>query len=208
MPEHHVPEEMLLAYAAGSASEAHALVCAVHLTTCEVCRDELALLEQVGGALLEDAPASAPIAARPAAEASPAGRWREGGALPPGAEGWPRPLHPYVRGRRFRWHAPGIHVLETELRLESMPVRVARIDPGTVIDRHTHRGSETLVVLAGGFVDRGAHSGPGDVAIADGEVEHDIRIDDGGPCDTLVVNQHPLLARTLRGRLFARLRPS
>lgn len=202
MAEHHLPDELLLAYAAGTASEAHALLCAVHLTSCDRCRAEVALLEQVGGALLAAAPVhgdGAPTQARAAAVALD-------GELPPGAEAWPRALHPYVRGRRWRWFAPGTHVLTTALQVGDLPVRLFRLAARQVVPRHTHLGDELTLVLSGGYTDRGAHYGPGDVAAHDATVTHALHIDADGPCVTLVVNEHPLVPRSLRARVLARLR--
>lgn len=210
MSDHHLPDEILFEYATGAANEAHALLCAVHLTYCERCRSELELLETVGGALVDgpdvDAIAITPRATAPRREAPGPGPAEA--ALPEGAAGWPRPLHPYVRGRAFHWHAPGAHVLETALVLESMPVRIFRLRPGMVVPRHTHRGSEALIVLSGGFVDRGQHYGRGDVATGNDEVEHELRIDAGEVCHALTVNEHPLIPRTWYARLIATVRRS
>ncbi len=203
MPEHHLSEDLLLAYAAGTITEAHALVCAVHLTACAACRDEVALLEQVGGALLDTAPVDAAVAYAPAPAATPP---LTTGALPPGAEAWPRVLHPYVRGHVWAWFAPGIHVLTTALVQGEMPVRVFRLAPRQHIARHTHLGTELMLVLSGGFVDLGAHYGPGDIAVRDGETTHAVDIDPDGECVALVVNDHPLVPRTLGGKVFALLR--
>ncbi len=125
MPDHHLPEDLLMAYAAGIASEPHALLCAVHLTLCASCRDDLALYEELGGALLEvAAPSDEPVQIE---ELPPASSLADDGALPDGADAWPRPLHPYVRGKRWHWHSPGIHVLTTDLVLAEMPVRLFKL---------------------------------------------------------------------------------
>ena len=56
MPVHHLDEALLLDYAAGACSEAEALVIASHLTLCPLCRDALAALERIGGALVSELP--------------------------------------------------------------------------------------------------------------------------------------------------------
>ena len=55
-PTHHPADELLVEYAAGETAEAVSLVIACHATLCPPCRQRLAELEVVGGALLEQAP--------------------------------------------------------------------------------------------------------------------------------------------------------
>ena len=54
MITHHLSDECLLEYAAGSLPEAESLVVASHLAMCSDCREQLELLEEVGAVLLED----------------------------------------------------------------------------------------------------------------------------------------------------------
>ncbi len=54
MPEHHLHLDLLIDYAAGSAPEPVSLLVATHLTFCPSCRQHVARLEDVGGALLDD----------------------------------------------------------------------------------------------------------------------------------------------------------
>ena len=63
MPAHHVPDELLLEYVTGAASELAALAVACHLTLCPACAARAHELEAVGGAWLEQetgAPTLAP----------------------------------------------------------------------------------------------------------------------------------------------------
>ena len=57
MTTHHLPEPLLVAYAAGGTSEAEDVLVGSHLTLCPACRARLAELEDVGGAVLDEAPA-------------------------------------------------------------------------------------------------------------------------------------------------------
>lgn len=203
MPDHHLPEELLMSYAAGVASEPHALLCAVHLTLCESCRADLALYEDLGGALLDASPATSGAGTAPVA---PVAVTTDDGALPDGADAWPRALHPYVRGKRWSWQSPGIHVLTTELFLSEMPVRLFRLAPSQKVPHHTHDGAELSLVLTGGYVDSGEHYGRGDVACRDGNDAHELAIDPDGECVTLAINEHPLVPLTLAGKLYSVLR--
>ena len=53
-PLYHPPREILLDYADGSLGEPAALVIATHLAFCPACRHQVADLEAIGGALLEE----------------------------------------------------------------------------------------------------------------------------------------------------------
>jgi putative transcriptional regulator len=82
-----------------------------------------------------------------------------------------------------------------------------RIQPGTALPRHTHRGTEMILVLSGGFRDRGQQFLRGDVAISDEAVEHRQLIDEDGGCVCLSVTDAPLRFTGLFGwilNLFAR----
>ena len=54
LPQHHIVEDMLLAYATGTLGQAASLVAATHLSMCPSCRASLVAAEAVGGVLLED----------------------------------------------------------------------------------------------------------------------------------------------------------
>jgi putative transcriptional regulator len=203
MPDHHLPDDLLLAYAGGVASEPHALLCAVHLTLCETCRTELAFLDEIGGVLLEMKPPVVEHVAVP--EAPPAVATDDELPLPDGAETWPRPLHAYVRGLRWRWHSPGIRVLTTRLFLHEVPVRIYKLAPGQHVPLHTHRGTELSFVLSGGFVDLGEHFQRGDIACRDEDSVHDLVVDTDGECVTLSINEHPLVPLTWGGKIYAAL---
>ena len=66
------------------------------------------------------------------------------------------------------------------------------IKPGRTIPSHTHEGSEVTLVLKGGFSDATGHYMRGDVAIADGDVNHTPRADDGEDCICFSVIDAPL----------------
>ena len=53
---HHIPDELLIAYAAGNLTKAFSLVVAAHVSMCDECRARLGAHEALGGALLDDMP--------------------------------------------------------------------------------------------------------------------------------------------------------
>ena len=213
MPRHHVQPEMLLAYAGGGAEEPLALLVASHLTFCPICRDAVAELEAVGGALLEALPAE-PLgtdalrrvlergtAAETASFVLPdlvPSRAVHGGRLP-------SPLRRYVGGDLddIAWRGRG-RLRERRLlpHQTEYSTRLLRIRAGAAMPRHTHGGTELTLVLTGGFADERDHYGVGDVAIADVAVDHRPVADGGEDCICLAVTDAPLRLTGFGGPLL------
>jgi putative transcriptional regulator len=167
MTSGHAPTGMLADYAAGALSEGMSLIVASHLTFCPCCRDKLARIEALGGALLCAAPAVPPNPScleralaliEAPCEAASGGEPRD----PP----LPRPLcrllppWPDVRWQPVR---PGLSASWLD---GFSPERVAltRADPGAPAAPHAPAAT---LLLAGRLRD-GAHTlAPGDLALAD-----------------------------------------
>jgi len=211
MTQHHVSEEMLIAYAAGSLAEPQSLLVATHLALCPVCREAATGLDAVGGMLLDRLPPAelapetletllskldAPIPAPP--------------PLPPSDSVLPAPLRAYV-GRDFesiRWKNAGGDVQEFPLpipNVEGYSVHLFRIGAGRRIPSHTHDGEELTLVLAGGFSDESGHYLRGDVCAADPSVEHRPVADADGACVCLAVTAGKLRFSGPLGRILTYL---
>lgn len=74
---------------------------------------------------------------------------------------------------------------------------------GRAIPAHTHHGTELTLVLQGGFRDTDGHYVPGDVAFADGDVDHKPIADDGEDCICFAVTAGRLELTGPVGRWFA-----
>lgn len=214
MPEHHPQQEELLEYATGAADEWLAVMVACHLTFCPRCRDEVALLDALGGALLGDSD-GAPVVDG-ALEASLSKLDAPGSApspaparVEPALAAVPRPLHPYLAdpAPRFRWLAPGITHLPLELEAGARPVRLLRFRQGYTIPAHGHSGLEWLMVLDGELDDDsdGQRYGRGDVCRNEPGKVHVQRVTSDEPCLALVANLGPLIPQSWLGRLLARV---
>jgi putative transcriptional regulator len=68
--------------------------------------------------------------------------------------------------------------------------------------RHSHRGNEYTLVLAGGFSDGGKQFGPGDFVAKDPSHIHQPVVDDDGECLCLVVLDAPLRLTGAMGKLL------
>jgi putative transcriptional regulator len=77
-----------------------------------------------------------------------------------------------------------------------------RLDPGSVMPVHSHRGHEFTLVLAGGFRDGSQQFLPGDFAVRDASHRHQPIVDDDGQCLCLVVLDAPLRLTGAVGRLL------
>jgi putative transcriptional regulator len=195
--QHHVPDDLLLAYAAGAQAEPVALVVATHLALCPRCRVEVERLEQAGGALLDDlGPADVSADALDAMmsrldEPAPVER----SASPSVARVLPQPLRAYAGGDlaslKFKFKAPGVAEVDLGIAWNGMPARLVRLRPGLVIPSHTHSGTEFNLVLTGGLRDNGGR--------------HEPHVLPDEPCIALVVTAGPLVALTLKGRILAKL---
>lgn len=216
-PTHHPSDDLLLEYALGVGSDAQDLVIATHLTLCPVCRGRVAAMEALGGAALElpvdEVPAPplneddalAAIFAAP----SPRSSVRE----PVSGPAWlPEPLRSRlgpVTDQSWQRLVPGmiseIPIVGERDGAENGRLRLVRMRPGCRIPDHTHGDQELNLVLAGGFDDRGASYLRGDLSVADGEVEHDLRTHRDGACIILQLLDAPIEPRTLFGQMMASL---
>lgn len=201
MPTHHPAEDLLVAYASGSLPEPPALLVATHLALCPACRRLVAEYEELGGALLEDVDAE-PLAdgaldALLAKLEAPAPNLvcPPPAATPASDERLPRPLRDYLDGplEGLAWSKWG-GLSQTELlpARSDFTTRLMRINAGTAMPPHTHKGQELTLVLAGGFSDAAGHYLLGDVATADSTVNHRPIADPGAACLCLAVTDAPL----------------
>ncbi|MEM7226043.1 MAG: ChrR family anti-sigma-E factor [Pseudomonadota bacterium] len=201
MPNHHPSDELLIAYAAGSQSEPLDLVVATHLALCPRCRNEVALLEELGGSLLKELPGESLDQAdhdsilalldeaRPEEPVRPAPRSLDVDPM------IPSPLRDYLAGplEQLDWNSfQGVSQVDLLPGVTDVRTRLMRIKPGTAMPSHTHGGSELTLVLAGGFSDEKGHYLRGDFAEADASVVHQPVADPGEECICLAVTDGPL----------------
>jgi putative transcriptional regulator len=200
---HHIPERLLIAYAAGSLPQAFSVVVAAHVSLCDTCRASLEAHQAVGGALLEAEEAApvgeglkAAVLERLDAAAPAAPVWRRQGALP-------APVVAAMQGRAPRWSSLGMGVKQDILSADrSGSLRLLSIPGGQAVPDHSHGGLELTLVLEGAFSDATGRFGVGDVEVADPDLEHTPKADPGPACLCLAATDAPLRFRGLLPRVL------
>jgi putative transcriptional regulator len=194
---HHIGDDLLLSYAAGSLAEGWSLAVATHLSLCAECRKRLALAEAAGGELLSSIEPNAPEAGSWAAVRSRLGQTPPVAVKPTHADKavLPKPLRDYVGDiDGLRWQSMG--KAGAQLRIKTRDgetqVRLLRIPAGKPVPEHGHGGRELTVVLTGAFHDGPTVFGPGDVEEADASVEHQPIALEDADCICLAVTDAPL----------------
>ncbi|WP_299179507.1 ChrR family anti-sigma-E factor [uncultured Neptuniibacter sp.] len=219
--KHHLDEATLVSYAAGSMSQAMALVVACHISMCSSCRQRIHQTEMIGGMLLENLePADisesaleqvlacideAPeieesVAAAPIFDSAP---------LENGADrisDLPAPLADYIGGSldQVEWSriVPGVYYHDLPCKTERGGVsRLMRIAPGKAMLPHSHDGNELTLILKGSFSDEIGRFTAGDIADLDSEIEHQPLVDSDEDCICLIATDAPLKFSTLLGKL-------
>lgn len=200
MIKHHPELELLGEYASGALPEPVALIVACHASLCRDCRDQIARLELIGGALLERiVPVSVAEDAlartfarieRPETSAAPAPEFdaETRAAVPAPAR---RYLGRGLNELKWRWHGPGLQQAIISLPRRGYRLSLLRMKPGAAAPHHTHRGHEYTMVLQGGFTDASGHYDRGDFALADSSISH-VPVADEEGCLCLAVLDAPL----------------
>jgi len=169
--KHHLTDELLMSYAAGSLDEGFSLVVATHVSMCDDCRARSEAYEAVGGAMvdqcevvqLSDHALDQTFALIDAMPDKPDAPWVENRSKD---DVFPTPLQDYVGGDldKVKWRSLGGGVMQAVLKTAGEDkVRLLRIPGGTAMPDHGHRGLELTMVLKGAFEDDDGHFGRGDV---------------------------------------------
>ncbi|MEO0390686.1 MAG: ChrR family anti-sigma-E factor [Pseudomonadota bacterium] len=197
---HHLTDEILMGYAAGTLPEAFNLMVAAHVSLCDECRARLESYEALGGEVLEMAgdnhSAMAPGSLQ-ATMALIAGGPIEPAVRPVRASGGilPGPLQDYVGTdlNDVSWRGIGMGVRQAILKTDGdATARLLYIPAGAAMPDHGHQGLEMTMVLQGAFQDEDDYFGPGDVEVATSDTHHTPIADIHEDCICLAVTDAPL----------------
>ena len=200
MSEMQHPESgWLMDYACGHLSQAFDIVIATHLLGCTSCRADLQMAETLaadvminGGAMAPTLEADDILTTQRSAPAMPS--WR-----PSGAMSGPLDLNAVAGSylalgeSALRWRGVGGGVAVAKLRSgEGDRLWLLRAQPGAVLPRHSHSGSELTVVLQGAYVIDDRIFGVGDLEDADESTSHQPIVTTRGECLCLAATTGPL----------------
>lgn len=200
---HHVPDAMLAAYAAGTLPHAFAVAVASHVSLCAQCRVALEAHQAVGGAVLDgtdEVAVSASLKERILdqldAPFMPEPVYERSGIFP-------GPVMEAMKGRAPKWKKLGMGVRQDILTEDAHgSVRLLYIPPGQAVPDHSHNGLEMTLVLQGSFSDETGRFGVGDIEIADETLEHTPVADPGEACICLASTDARLRFNALIPRLL------
>lgn len=202
---HHIPDDLLMGYAAGALPQAFDLVVASHVSLNDDARARLAGFDAVGGAVLaemEEADLAEDSLERTLARIG-AGTPRD---MPvSGRTGtFPEPLRKLVGGdeETVAWRSLGRGTKQCVLHAEDgASARLLYIPAGQAMPEHGHRGMELTLVLKGAYRDESDRFARGDVEFADEEMDHTPVAETGEDCICLVATESRLRFKGLLPRI-------
>ena len=204
--KHHLSEDLLMRYSNGTLCEAFSLAVATHISMCDDCRAALESYEAVGGALLdvsdpEEMGEDSFESVMALIESQPTQTTHISERVPSDV---PSALSDYIGGslHDIKWRPIGLGVKQSLLKTSgNSTARLLYIPAGTAVPHHSHNGNELTLVLRGAFEDEVARFGPGDVEIADEDVDHQPVAVEGEDCICLAVTDAPLKFETFIHKL-------
>ena len=204
--KHHLSQDILMKYSSGTLCEAFSLAVATHISMCDDCRAALESFEAVGGALLdvstpEEMSVDSFESVMALIEREPAEITQR--ESQPKSD-VPSALSDYIGGslQYVKWRPIGLGVKQSLLKTSgNSTARLLYIPAGTAVPHHSHNGNELTLVLKGAFEDEISRFGPGDVEMADEDLDHQPVAVEGEDCICLAVTDAPLKFQTLVHKL-------
>ncbi len=201
---HHIPDDIIEAYASGALPHAFAVVVATHLSLCDTCRAMAEACDALAGTALDalDGPAAdAALRARTLAMLDEPLRKSAPIGAPQGI--YPGAVIAELGGGKPRWSNLGAGIRQQILSSGAEgSVRLLYIPGGKAVPDHGHNGLEMTLVLQGSFHDQTGQYGRGDVQVVADEIEHTPIADVGPACICLAATDAPLRFNALIPRLL------
>jgi len=207
---HHLDSATILAYAAGTLTEALSIVAASHISWCSDCRHAAWEAESFGGALLAGLDA-APVTDRCRSQTlSKIGQatLHRFPRLPVLRSEVPSPLARMMGGNslsdlKWKRKAPGVAMYDLPLSPGAKgKLLLMQIAPGKALPEHGHGGEEITLILSGAYNDKLGRFAQGDVADLDDDVEHRPIVETDAPCICLVATEAPTRFKSWSARLM------
>jgi putative transcriptional regulator len=207
---HHLDPATILAYTAGTLSEALSIVAASHIAWCAECRAATRAAETVGGEMIagiEESEVSTACREATLARLDEATVHKFPHAKA-SQKASPAPLDHLLGGKTltdlaWKTRAPGVQMIELPLAQKSRgKLMLMRIAPGKSMPDHGHGGEEITMIVSGAYTDKFGRFGPGDVADLDEHSDHKPVVEAGDACICLVATEAPTRFKSLPARLL------
>lgn len=205
--QHHLTDDLLMAYSAGTLPEAYSLAVAAHISMSDESRARMHAYDAVGGSLVEGSdaaemsPGSLEATMKMIDTAKPQAKTtRAKGVLP-------APVQDYVGGdlEAVKWRPVGMGVKQAILPIDgNANARLLYIPAGGAMPDHGHGGMEMTVVFQGAYSDGHSRFGPGDIEVADEDHHHTPVADIDEDCICLTVTDAPLKFNSWLPRVLQR----
>ncbi|MDJ0821770.1 MAG: ChrR family anti-sigma-E factor [Paracoccaceae bacterium] len=204
---HHLTDELIMGYSAGTLPEAVNLIVATHVSMCDSCRAAVESYDAVGGAVIEQTEKVevSDACLQGALDLIRNTAWAAPQVAPRAADPViPAPLLDYVGGSLddVKWRPVGMGVKQAILATsDEATARLLYIPAGVAVPDHSHEGMELTLVLQGAFQDEDGRFARGDIEIADSDLHHTPIADVSEDCICLAVTDAPLKFKGLLPRL-------
>lgn len=202
-------DELLAGYAAGTLSYPAQALVGAHLELSDQNRGYVSSLESLGGVSLNDAD---PVAfddrdsMLSAIFSDDAPLSNDNTPLVQSGSNVPHSLQSIVgrsmEGLPWKTLLPGVKECKFG-EIDGCASSLIWVRAGRAMPSHTHHGTELTLVLQGGFTDEDGHFVSGDLAFADGDVDHKPIADEGEDCICFAVTAGRLELTGPVGRWFA-----
>ena len=208
--KHHISDDFLIGYAAGSLPAAFDLVVATHVSLSDDARARLHAFDAIGGCILDEMDES-PLAqdslsktlslinesAASEAASSQNQTWPEDDIFP-------APLRDTIGCdlADVKWRLIGMGCKQAIISEgKDATARLLFIPAGQAMPRHTHRGTEMTLVLQGAYRDETDRFGRGDIEIGDETMNHTPVAEAGKDCVCLIATDARLRFEGLLPRI-------
>ncbi|WP_340262107.1 ChrR family anti-sigma-E factor [Roseobacter sp. HKCCA0882] len=208
--KHHISDDFLIGYAAGSLPAAFDLVVATHVSLSDDARARLHAFDAIGGCILDEMD-EAPLAqdslsktlslinesAASEAASSQNQTWPEDDIFP-------APLRDTIGCdlADVKWRLIGMGCKQAIISEgKDATARLLFIPAGQAMPRHTHRGTEMTLVLQGAYRDETDRFGRGDIEIGDETMNHTPVAEAGEDCVCLIATDARLRFEGLLPRI-------
>lgn len=187
----------MMGYAAGILPEAFDLVIASKLSMCDSSRADLASYEALGGAVLNETQgeAMAPDAFSKCLDCIDKSKVTPIKPSPNRSGVLPSPLQNILGGdlEKVKWKPLGRGVKQAIISTSGKAsARLLYIPAGQAVPDHGHQGTELTLVIQGAFHDEVDRFGPGDLEVANEDLEHQPIAEEGEACICLAATDAPL----------------